>query len=231
MSDSGMAQFVELLSVARASTDLDAHEKRPVVILSIRPEPDRNWRFHHLSLSITQAERLRDDLTSLLRAPTTFLLIATLALATGCSAKVEVVNEKSAAVEADSAAAPPASAKHRTAVEVDFFGQQQPEPVIPKVANDQRATTPKAVPVNTSGIQVNGNENEIEFHYHRHRRSRSPVIVYPIVRHEMVIVPSDGSAPVVFMDNAPPRITLVDEQVARAYAEHMLRLAESEGHR
>ena len=76
---------------------------------------------------------------------------------------------------------------------------------------------------------MNGNGNTI--HFHRHRRSRSPVMVYPIMRHEMVIVPSDGSAPVVFMDNAPPRVAVVNERVARADAEHMLRLAEKEGER
>ena len=91
MSDFGHAHFVEVLSVARARTDLDAHEKRPVVILTIRPEPG-SWRPHNLGLTIAQAERFRDDLDSLLSTPATFLLVAVLALATGCSAKVEVVN-------------------------------------------------------------------------------------------------------------------------------------------
>ena len=57
------------------------------------------------------------------------------------------------------------------------------------------------------------------------------MIVYPIVRHEMIIVPGDGSAPVVFKDNAPPRITQVDEEVARIYAAHMLWLAREERQR
>ena len=75
-------------------------------------------------------------------------------------------------------------------------------------------------------IQLNGDENTVEFHFHRHRRSRSPVTVCPIVRHQMIIVPGDGSAPVLFLDNAPPRIAVVDERMARSYAEHMLRLGE-----
>ena len=56
------------------------------------------------------------------------------------------------------------------------------------------------------------------------QRAHLPVM-YPVIRHEMVIVPSDGSAPAVFMDNAPPRVAVVDKEVARAYAAHMLRLA------
>lgn len=228
MSDSPKAQFVEVLSVARARTDLDCPEKRPVVILTIR-EPD-SWRPRNLGLSIAQAERLRDDLVSLLETPATFLLLAVLALATGCSARVEVSNETTPAVrpEADSEeTGSPAAVleKQSVVVDVDFLGQRQPEPVEPPVPIEQRATMPKPLPVNMGGIQVNGNENSIEFHYHRHRRSHSPVMVYPIIRHEMVIVPSDGSAPVVFMDNAPPRVALTDKQVARAYAKHMLRLA------
>lgn len=231
MSDFGQAQFVEILSVARARTDLDAPEKRPIVIVTIRPDPDRSWAYHHLSLSIAQAERLRDDLTNLLKAPATFILIAVLALATGCSAKVEVANERSTAAEADSVptAIPAATLeKQSVVVDVDFLGQRKSESVPRQVPGEQPVATPKPVPLNLGGIQVNGDENTIEFHFHRHRRSRSPVMVYPIVRHEMVIVPGDGTAPVVFTDNAPPRVAVVDKQVARAYAEHMLRLAREE---
>ena len=71
MSDFGQAQFIEVLSVARARTDLDDPVRRPVVILTIRPEPG-SWRPHNLGLTLNQAERLRDDLISLLEAPATF---------------------------------------------------------------------------------------------------------------------------------------------------------------
>lgn len=229
MPESSRAHFVEILSVARARTDLDAPVNRPVVVLTIRPEPG-SWRPQNLGLTIAQAERLRDDLTSLLEAPATFILLAVLALATGCSARVEVVNERPAAVEADSASVPPAaSEKQSVVVDVDFRGQQQPGPVASPVASEQRAITPNPTSLNLGGIQVSGSENQIEFHYHRYRRSRLPVIVHPIIRHEIVIVPNDGSAPVVFMDNAPPRVVLTDKQAARAYAAHMLRLAQREG--
>ena len=231
MADFGKAQFIEVLSVARA-TDLDSPEKSPAIVLTIRPEAN-SWRPHNLGLTIPQAERLRDDLDALLKTPATFLLIAVLAL--GCSAKVEVINERSTATQAEVDSVPTASPvaaleKQSVVVDVDFLGQRQPEPAAPQVPGEHRATTTAPVPVNTGGIQVNGNENKIEFHFHRHRRSRPPVIVYPIIRHQMIIVPSDGSAPAVFMDNAPPRVALVDEEVARAYAAHMLRLAR-EGHR
>lgn len=72
MSDSGMAQFVEVLSVARARIDLDAAEKQPAIVVTIRPQPDRSWAYHHLSMSIAQAKRLRDDLDSLLSTPANF---------------------------------------------------------------------------------------------------------------------------------------------------------------
>ena len=145
MPERSQAQFIEVLSVARAWTDLDAHEERPAVILTIRPKPD-SWQPHNLGLTIPQAERLRDDLDALLKTPATFILLAVLALATGCSAKVEVINERSTATQADPDSvptAPPAAAleKHRTAVEIDIFGQQQPEPAAPAVPGEQRATT------------------------------------------------------------------------------------------
>ncbi len=235
MPDFGQAQFVEILSVARARTTLDGIEKQPAVVVTVRPEPN-SWRPHNLGLTIAQAERLRDDLVSLLEAPATFLLLAVLALATGCSAKVEVSNEIIPATQAEVDSVPTASPaaaleKHRTAVEIDVLGQREPESEATQVSGEHSATPPKSVLVNMGGIQVNGNENSIEFHYHRCRRARSPVIVCPVMRHEVVIVPSDGSAPVVFMDNAPPRIAVVDRQVARAYASHMLRLTREEGHR
>lgn len=234
MSEYGQAQFIEILSTARVKTDLgDPLQKSPAIVITVRPKPDRSWTFHNLGLTLNQAERLRDDLTSLLSTSVTFVLVAVLTLATGCSARVEVSNETIPAAQADPDSVPPVAAleKHRTAVEVDFLGQGQPEAAVEPVANEQPVATTEPMPTNTDGIQVNGNGNTIEFHFHRHRRSRSPVMVYPVVRHEMVIVPSDGSAPIVFMDNAPPRVALVDKQVARAYAAHMLRLAQREGHR
>ena len=78
MPDHGHANFIELLGVARARKTDDPSEKEPVIILSIRPWPDRSWTFHHLGLTWNQAERLRDDLTTLLKTPTTFILIAVL---------------------------------------------------------------------------------------------------------------------------------------------------------
>ena len=85
----GMVQLVEFLSVARARTDLDCAEGRPIVVFTVRPEPDRSWRPHNLGLTVAQAERLRDDLTALLKAPATFLLLAVLALAVGSQVSMQ----------------------------------------------------------------------------------------------------------------------------------------------
>ena len=78
MPQFGRAQFVEILSVARIKTD----QEEPAVVLTVRPQPDRSWQPHNLGLTWSQAERLRDDLETLLRGSATFLLIAALALAT-----------------------------------------------------------------------------------------------------------------------------------------------------
>jgi hypothetical protein len=70
---------------------------------------------------LNQARRLRDDLTTL-------LLVALLTVAAGCSAKVEVVNERSTPAETDSVpTAPPSVAVERQKVNVDvdiFFGRE-----------------------------------------------------------------------------------------------------------
>ena len=57
MSD-GTVQLIEVLSIARGRTDLDCEEGRPIVVLTIRPHPDRSWQPHNLGLTIPQAERL-----------------------------------------------------------------------------------------------------------------------------------------------------------------------------
>jgi hypothetical protein len=133
----GVVQLVELLSGARARTDLDCSEGRPIVVLTVRPDPDRSWQPHNLGLTINAAKRLRDDLTALLKAPPAFLLLAFVALASGCSAKVEVTTERSTAAETDSAVPP--LAEHRTVVEVDVLGQPT-EPGATQVASEQRVT-------------------------------------------------------------------------------------------
>jgi hypothetical protein len=66
---SEMAYFIEILSVARAKSDLDAEKKQPAIVVTIRPQPDRSWVFQNIGLTIAQAERLRDDVISLLKAP------------------------------------------------------------------------------------------------------------------------------------------------------------------
>jgi hypothetical protein len=91
MPENEQAQFVEILSVARARADL--------------------------------------------RAPLTLLLIALLALATGCTARVS--HESTTAAQADSEPTkPPAVEKHRTAVEIDLFGQRRSEPEAQEMASE-----------------------------------------------------------------------------------------------
>lgn len=112
----------------------------------------------------------------------------------------------------------------------------EPAPVVeqpkaePEPAPVER--TPLRTPLNNGNIQINGNGNkvQVEYHLHKHPKRRDiPVNVYPIMRHEMIIVPSDGSNPVVFADIAPPRVAVVDKEISRAYAAHMLKLAKQYG--
>jgi hypothetical protein len=98
--------------------------------------------------------------------------------------------------------------------------------------------TPEVIGGGDGSITVGGKNNTVEVHHHyppepkRKRRKAKVTVtgpVYPIMRHEMVIVPSDGSAPVIFADIAPPRVATVDKEVARAYSAHMLRMAKQYG--
>lgn len=64
-----MAQFIEILSTARAKTDLEFDKKQPAIVVTVRQQPDRSWEFKNIGLTLDQARRLRDDLVNLLKAP------------------------------------------------------------------------------------------------------------------------------------------------------------------
>lgn len=66
-NDSGTLAFVELLGVGEGMlTDADRSFQAPIVLLTVRPEPDKSWQAFTLAVSRKQAKRLRDDLTKLL---------------------------------------------------------------------------------------------------------------------------------------------------------------------
>lgn len=66
-SDSGTLAFIELLGVGEGMlTDADRSFQAPIVLLTVRPEPDKSWQSFTLAVSRKQAKRLRDDLTKLL---------------------------------------------------------------------------------------------------------------------------------------------------------------------
>lgn len=67
-SDSGTLPIVELLGVEAAIlTNAEQTAEAPVVLITVRPEPHNSWRSVSFPLSWRQAERLRDDLTELLK--------------------------------------------------------------------------------------------------------------------------------------------------------------------
>ena len=67
-SENGTLPFVELLGVdAGILTNAEQTVVTPVVFLALRPEPHRSWRSVSLPVTLTQAVRLRDDLTRVLK--------------------------------------------------------------------------------------------------------------------------------------------------------------------
>lgn len=67
-NDSGTLAYVELLSVGEGMlTDADRSFQAPIVLLTVRPEPDKSWQSFTLAVSRKQARRLKDDLTELLQ--------------------------------------------------------------------------------------------------------------------------------------------------------------------
>lgn len=64
---SGALPIVELLGVEAAMlTNREQTAEAPVVLVSLRPQPQRSWQSFSFPLSWEHAERLRDDLTNLL---------------------------------------------------------------------------------------------------------------------------------------------------------------------
>jgi hypothetical protein len=107
--------------VSRAQAQLGPpSDEEPVVLLTIRPEPERTFRPHNLILAMPQARRLRDDLHRLLTASTILLLV----LSTGCHTRVEL--------ESTDAARPGAATSTKTAVQLDFLVDGESEPAAEK---------------------------------------------------------------------------------------------------
>ena len=69
-NDSVTLAFVELLSIGEGILkDSEQPGEMPIVLFTVRPEPDRNWQSFTFAVSREQAKRLRDDLTRLLDEP------------------------------------------------------------------------------------------------------------------------------------------------------------------
>jgi len=105
---------VEYLSVSTGKID-----DEPVVIITVRPELP-SFRPHNLSIARSQAERLFEDLKTILSRSAVWLVLVALA---GCSADVEVERETtSATAEPESLT----TERSRTAVSVDLLRDQGP---------------------------------------------------------------------------------------------------------
>ena len=72
-----MVQMVDLLGVwpGEAKVGSSSHEE-PVVVVTIRPEPETTFRPHNVGISWAQAERLWEDLGSILQRSAVLLLLA-----------------------------------------------------------------------------------------------------------------------------------------------------------
>lgn len=106
---------IEYLAVSNATIG-----DEPVVIITIRPDLP-SYRPHNLGLHRSQAERLFEDLRTLLSRSGVWLLLMALAGLTGCSADVEVETQTtSPRPEAEALT----TERSRTAVSVDFLRDQ-----------------------------------------------------------------------------------------------------------
>jgi hypothetical protein len=66
--EQGTLPIVELLGVEPAMLANDERTAAaPVVFISLRPQPQHSWQSFSFPLSWKHAERLRDDLTNLLK--------------------------------------------------------------------------------------------------------------------------------------------------------------------
>ncbi len=114
-----MVQMVEYLAAWPGEAKVGSPPvEEPVVVLTFRPD-ERSFRPHNVGISWAQAERLWEDLGSILQKSAVFLLLA---LCTGCSARVDVEREnwRKTSSEAN-------GRKDRTAVQVEVMQNLQPE--------------------------------------------------------------------------------------------------------
>jgi hypothetical protein len=66
--DHSTLPVVELLGIEPAMlTNPEHSDVAPVVFVTLRPQPHQNWQSFSFPLSWRHAERLRDDLTDLLK--------------------------------------------------------------------------------------------------------------------------------------------------------------------
>ena len=78
-NDNLIVQMVELLGVWPAEAKVGSPPvKEPVVVITVRPYPGSN-RSHNLGISLAQAQRLFEDLASVLQRSVVLLMLAVLA--------------------------------------------------------------------------------------------------------------------------------------------------------
>ncbi len=126
-----MAQPVGYLGLAEGVVGSPPGEER-VVIITIRPEPS-SFCPHNIAIAKAQAERLWEDLGTVLYRSVVLLLCLLLATATGCSARVEVESSKwTTPPPASSESDATAGEKARTTVEVDLLQTRSSVPPPPR---------------------------------------------------------------------------------------------------
>jgi hypothetical protein len=114
-----MVHEVEYLSTTNARIDGER-----IVVITIRPD-EGSFRPHNLAIVRTQAERLLEDLKTILSRSTVFLILLALAGLTGCSMSVEVESETTSP-RPEAGAEVLTSERTRTAVAIDLFREQGP---------------------------------------------------------------------------------------------------------
>lgn len=210
-----MAQPVEYLGLSDSVASRPSKEE-PVVVITIRPD-EGSFRPHNLAIAKAQAQRLWEDLGSVLNRSAVLLAGIALASAIGCSAKVEVESARlGSPLPASEVTQAATDERAKTAVEVRLLPNRSSEP-----AAARKPTKPKMKPVASEAkpVTISGNTiilnyragdvtNHVETHIHVHEPPAPRI-------EDRVVVHRDAEA------EPPRRVDEHCEQMARQHEQRV----------
>lgn len=211
-----MAQPVVYLGLSDSVASRPSKEE-PVIVITIRPDED-SFRPHNLAIAKAQAQRLWEDLGSVLNRSAVLLAGIALASAIGCSAKVEVESaSRGSRLPVPEGTQAVTGERARTAVEVRLLQDRSPEPAAalkPSQPPPPESGASEAKPVTISGntFIVNYRAGDVTNHVETHIHVHQPPV--PKVE-ERVVVHRDVEA------EPPRRVDERCEQMARQHEQRV----------